>query len=68
MITISGIYDGIQIVPLEEIPTHEVSKVRITFLDDSSESREEEMHHFASTMNFNFWGNEREEMDSLDEK
>jgi hypothetical protein len=65
MITINGIYDGMNIVPSERVPAHVSSKVKITFVESSPEP---EMEEIVSSLNFNFWGNEREELDSLDEK
>ena len=61
MITMQGIYDGVKIIPTQKIPSMNISKVEITFLEDISISREEEMQNFITQTNFDFWGNERDE-------
>jgi hypothetical protein len=38
MLSIKGVYDGIQIKPLEEIPYRAERRVIITFLDEDIES------------------------------
>jgi hypothetical protein len=68
MITISGIYDGVNIVPLGPVNANANSRVSISFIDDPVQSPETELQEIVSSLNFNFWGNEREEYDSLEDK
>jgi hypothetical protein len=68
MITISGIYDGVNIVPLGPVNANANSRVSITFIDEPVQSPESGIQEIVSSLNFNFWGNEREEYDSLEDK
>jgi CRISPR/Cas system CMR-associated protein Cmr3 (group 5 of RAMP superfamily) len=70
MITISGIYDGVKIIPTQKTPASKTSRVEITFYEEMTTTREEDMHRFFSTTIFDFWGNERDdfEVTSLNEK
>mgnify|MGYP006325404175 CR=1 FL=1 len=63
MITIQGIYDGVKIVPTQQIPKSNASKVEITFFEEVQTSIEEQMQNFVATTIFDFWGNERDEFE-----
>ncbi len=63
MITIQGIYDGVKIVPTQQIPKSNASKVEITFFEEVQSSIEEQMQNFVATTIFDFWGNERDEFE-----
>ncbi|MCX6189179.1 MAG: hypothetical protein NTW54_06195 [Bacteroidetes bacterium] len=70
MITIQGVYDGVKIIPTQNISGLNSSRVEITFLEELETSLEEQMHNFVSNSIFNFWGNERDEreVNNLNEK
>jgi hypothetical protein len=70
MITIQGLYDGVNITTTQKIPFSNTSKVEITFFEEMERNKDEEMHHYISNTIFDFWGNERDEceVNNINEK
>jgi len=64
MITIQGTYDGVKIIPSQQIPFSTNTKVQITFHDPITLSEEQQMNQFIPCSIFDFTGNERAEYES----
>jgi len=65
MLSVPGIYDGKNILPLEAIKDHRNYKVIITFLEEinSSETEEMRLRNFGSNATaLDFWNNPEEDI------
>ena len=64
MLSVKGIYDGKKVVPLEKIEGHRKYKLIITFVEEISDTEEEEeLRNFAApTDSFQFWEDSKEDI------
>ena len=61
MLAIKGIYDGNNIIPIENITSDKKFKVVITFIEEINDDIEEEIRKFYSqTDSFTFWDDPKE--------
>jgi hypothetical protein len=66
MITLQGIYDVSNFIPMQELVTKNRSKVDIHFFEPVQRSYEEELLDFAASTSFDFWYNDRDEREVND--